>query len=239
MVPVIVLLPFAAVVAAAVIIATSHAQLALSRTALATVTLPKGGGTVGQVVAVGGRERQVVPVRLVGNRVVPVHKLPAGEQLAVQATVKRPGWISWLTGKTEKVKLTETTPVAHVASDFITAQRGQPLTVNFDTPVVLAGYGPLDGAVAAKPLASAQTALTMHEDADAGTASVAAAARTWEIRRSRASPGSRPAPRRPRSPRRRRAPKITPRHEDHAHLLQAGQQGPRQPPAAGLAEQRR
>jgi hypothetical protein len=180
-VPVLVALPFLAVAAVLALVASSHPSIRVGRTTLAEITLPRGGGTIARVVAIGGREQQVVPVHLVDRQVVPVDKLPAGERITIQATVRRPGWISWLTGKNEQVQVTETTPVAKLTSSFLTRKRGQPVRVDFDDAVAEAGFGRLGASVPAKRLAAPSTRLVLNEQATAGTGDVAIAARTWEV----------------------------------------------------------
>ncbi len=178
-VPVLVAVPFLAIAALALLLLTSTPKIEASPTSLAEISLPFGGGRVTQVVATGGREQHVVPVRLEGHQIVPAQKIPAGEQLTVEVTVRRPGWNSWLTGKRETLKLTETTPVAHLTSDFLTRHRGQPVTVSFDSPVATAGHG-AGTQVSAQTLSKPQQTLELRESAVAGTAYVVAAARAWE-----------------------------------------------------------
>ena len=180
-VPALVALPFLAIAAVIVLVASSHPSIRVGDPTLAEITLPRGGGTITRVIAIGGREQQVVPVRLVGHQVVPVDRLPAGERVTIQATVRRPGWISWLTGKDEQVRVTETTPVARLTSAFLTRRRGQPVTVSFDTPVAEAGFGRLGAHVVTRRLPAASTSLALNARASAGTGAVAVAARSWEI----------------------------------------------------------
>ncbi len=180
LVPVLVALPFLAIAAAAVLLVTSRPAIEASQTSLAAVSLPLGGGRVTQVVATGGREQHVIPVRLEGHQIVPSQKIPAGERLTLEVTVRRPGWNSWLTGKQETLKLTETTPVAHLTSAFLTRRRGQPVSVSFDTPVATAGHGAPGTQIRAEALSKPQQTLELQESAVAGTAYVVAAARPWE-----------------------------------------------------------
>lgn len=180
-VPVLVAVPFLAVAAVLVFVASSHPSIRVGKTTLAEITLPQGGGTITRVVAIGGREQQVVPVRLDGRQVVPVNRLPAGERITIQATIRRPSWIGWLTGKNEQVQVRETTPVAKLASTFLTRKRGQPVTVDFNAPVAEAGFARFGAAAAARRLAAPSRSLALNEQASAGTGSVAVAARTWEV----------------------------------------------------------
>ena len=180
LVPVLVVLPFVAVAVFAALVASSSPSIRVGASSLAEVSLPLGGGKVTQVVAVGGREQQVVPVRLEGDQVLPTKAIPAGERVTVEATIQRPGWISWLAGKTERVQVTETTPVAHLASTFITRHGDQPMNVGFSAPVAAAGYGALGRHVSAARLSQPADTLAMTETKVAGTAQVAFAARSWE-----------------------------------------------------------
>jgi peptidoglycan hydrolase-like protein with peptidoglycan-binding domain len=179
--PVLVALPFLAVAAGLVIVASSHPSIGLSKDNLAVIKLPRGGGQIVRVIAIGGREQQVVPVKLEGREVVPAEQLPAGEHLTIQATIKRPGWISWLTGKDERVQVSETTPVAKLTSAFLTHKQGRPVRIDFSAPVDEFGSAQLGGNVTTKPLSAPQRSYDLSETTSAGTADVAVAARTWEI----------------------------------------------------------
>lgn len=180
-VPVLVALPFIAIAAGLVVVASSHPSIALGKNTLAVIKLPTGGGRIVRVIAIGGREQQVVPVKLDGRQVVPAEKLPAGEHLTVQATIRRPGWISWLTGKEEQVQVSETTPVAKLASAFLTHKRGEPVRLDFSAPVVAFGTAQLGAKVRAKALTAPRSSYALSEPSSAGTAEVAVAARSWEI----------------------------------------------------------
>lgn len=180
-VPVLVLLPFLAVAAGLVTVASSHASIRRGKNTLAMIKLPTGGGHVVRVIAIGGREQKVVPVKLEGRQVVPVDRLPAGEHLTIQATIKRPGWISWLTGKDEQIQVSESTPVAKLTSAFVTHKSGQPVKLAFSEPVAQFGSAALGHKVATKALASPASSYDLTESSSAGTADVALAARSWEI----------------------------------------------------------
>jgi lipoprotein-anchoring transpeptidase ErfK/SrfK len=179
--PVIVALPFIAIAAGLVLVASSHPTISVGKNTLAVIKLPRGGGTIARVTAIGGREQQVVPVRLEGRQVVPTEQLPPGERVTIQATIRRPGWISWLTGKQEQVQVSETTPVVKLASDFLTRKHGGPVALAFSAPVVKFGTAGLGEKVTAKPLSAPQTSYKLPETATAGTAEIAVAARSWEI----------------------------------------------------------
>jgi hypothetical protein len=163
-----------------VVVASAKPEIVLSRDWLATVSTPFGTGSVSRVSAVGGREQKDIPVVLRGHEVRPTQKVAPGERIQVVATVRRPGWISWLTGSTERVTLTEVAPVAKVASTFLTRAAGQPLKVKFRQAVSVVGSSPLGAEPAPHQLAKAETSMTVDTTAPAGTIAVAAAVRAWE-----------------------------------------------------------
>ena len=174
-------LPFVAVAGLLAVVALSSPNIRAGRTSLAQITLPTGGGQISRVVAIGGRERQVVAVKLVGDQVLPVRRLPADYPVTVQATIRRPGWISWLTGSEQQVQVNETTPTPHLVSTFLTRGQGHPLTVQFSAPVAAVGAGAVGAKVSVRPLPAPASSYNLAEQASAGTADVAAAARSWEI----------------------------------------------------------
>jgi peptidoglycan hydrolase-like protein with peptidoglycan-binding domain len=180
-VPVLVALPFLAIAAGLVLVASSHPSIRVGGNTLAVIKLPRGGGQIVRVIAIGGREQQAIPVKLVGHQVLPAEPLKPGERLTVQATIKRPGWVSWLTGKEEQVQVSETTPVARLASAFLTHKRGEPVRVDFSAPVVKFGAARLGSRVITQALTAPRSSYALSESASAGTAQVAVAARSWEI----------------------------------------------------------
>ena len=174
-IPVIVLIVFGAVVAGA------KPSIRLSQEGLATVTTPYGGGTVARVSAIGGREQKDIPVTLRGHTIWPQGKIPQGERVTVVATIKRPSWISWVAGDTERVSITEVTPVAHLRSTYVTRANGQPLTVRFREPVQVVGSGALGREFDPHQISTPSSVVRLHTSpAAAGTIAVAAAVRSWE-----------------------------------------------------------
>jgi peptidoglycan hydrolase-like protein with peptidoglycan-binding domain len=179
-VPVLLAAPFIVAGVSAAVIASSKATIHVGANSLAAFTLPTGGGTVQHVAAVGGPEQKVVATKVVGRTVLPAAKVAPGEKITVEVTIKRPSWISWLSGKTERVTVTERTPVVHVASRYVTRKPGQPVTVKLTAPATMSGHGDLGVPVATKQLPVPSATLKLQEGATAGTADVAVAARTWE-----------------------------------------------------------
>jgi L,D-transpeptidase catalytic domain len=162
------------------VVASAKPTIELSADGLAKLSTPFGTGSVLRVSAVGGREQKDIPVALRGHDVWPTQKVEPGERIQVVATVRRPGWISWLTGSTERVTLTEVAPIAKVASTFLTRAAGQPLKVKFRQPVSVAGSYTPGAAADPHRLATSERSMTVDTTAAAGTIAVAAAVRSWE-----------------------------------------------------------
>jgi hypothetical protein len=173
------------------VIASAKPKISLSRAGLATLSTPFGTGSVARVSAVGGVEQKDISVALRGRDVWPTQQVEPGERIKVLATVRRPGWISWLTGSAEHVSITEIAPVAKVASTFLTKAAGQPLKVKFRQAVSVVGTYPLGAAADPHSLATSESSMTVDTTAPAGTIAVAAAVRSWE--RGRGSPPQRPS----------------------------------------------
>ncbi len=174
-------LPFAAVVVLAVLITTSKATLTESDTALATLKLPLGGAKVTNLSAVIGREVKDLPVKLVGDQVYPTEQVPTRQPVTIEATIKRPGWNSWLAGADQRIKLELTTPASKLTSSYVTVKHGQAMQLHFTEPVTVFGYGNLNSAIKDHSLANAERAIAITPTATAGTLEVSAAPRSWEI----------------------------------------------------------
>lgn len=177
-----------ALAAGAVVFASAKASLTDDASALAKVGMPLGGGTVRNVSAVTGPHASPVPVHLNGSeRIVPAKTVPAGEKISVQVVVKRPGWISWLAGKTETLTKTVKTPAAALRSQYVTINKGAALRVHFKQPVRVIAYGAA-GHLSRHVLAKPQSAVTVPHSGTAGTTYVSAQSQPWET--SRAQPVS-------------------------------------------------
>jgi peptidoglycan hydrolase-like protein with peptidoglycan-binding domain len=170
--------------AAVVLVATSAgARLTADSAAIAKVGMPFGGGRIQSVSVVTGPHSRPVAVVLRQNRIWPRGRIPAGEPLSIEVVVKHPGWNSWLTGATDRLRLTLVTPVASVTQNYLTLGRHAPLRLTFDRPVSAVFYGADPAHLRRLVLAAAQTSLTLARAGDAGTAWVAGAPRTWETAR--------------------------------------------------------
>ena len=169
-----------AAAAVAIALKSSKATLTADPTALAKVSLPLGGGTIESVRAYGGKTNSAIPVHVSGTQIWPNGKIPAHETLSVQVVVKRPSAVAWVTGKTQHLNLTLTTPSAHLKAHFLTVASGQPLQLQFAEPVSTVSSGPEMTSLRRKVLGTPQSTVTLARTADAGTVYVAAAPRTWE-----------------------------------------------------------
>lgn len=149
-----------------------------SQSGLASVSVPGFAGRV-EAVSVTGPGGAPVPVVLRHGQLWPRHRLAPGEQLKVEVSFRRPGWIGWLVGRRIERSFSVVTPLARVRSTLLRPRRGAAVAVRFDIPVSRV-------AVASRPhrLATAGTLVGLgvvaERTASAGTTTVAAAARPWE-----------------------------------------------------------
>jgi len=171
------------VAAGAIAISSASASLTSDPSALARVGMPLGGGTIESVSVLGGRTDRAIPVEVRGDQIWPRVKIPAGERVSIEAVVKRPGWISWLSGKTDRVYLTLVAPVAAPTRTYLTVGHGQPLRVAFTHPVAAVTYGPSASQLRHLSLGTPAAEVTVPHAGIAGTVWAAGTARTWESTR--------------------------------------------------------
>jgi hypothetical protein len=165
--------------AGAIFLATSSPSITAGPDGLATVGMPTGGGTLKEVSVLEGQQSTRVPVVVHGNQIWPRKALLAGQRVSIQVVVRRPGWMSWLTGSTQRVTLNTVTPSASLSSRFLTVRRGQQLRVAFDRPVRMVEYGAV-GALHRRVLSSPATTVTLPRSSVAGSIMVAGVPRPWE-----------------------------------------------------------
>ncbi|MGI8507281.1 MAG: L,D-transpeptidase family protein [Solirubrobacteraceae bacterium] len=177
-----VMLVVVAVVAAlALVLVSAHATLTADSGAIAKVGMPLGGGTIQSVTIVTGPHSRRIPVDVRGDPTIwPRGLVPAGQRLTVDVVVKRPGWIAWLAGSTEKLHLTLTTPVASLRSHYLTVNGRSPLRLRFKAPIQVYSLGSHAGHLQRHLLASPRSVITVPRSAEAGTIFVSAAPRAWE-----------------------------------------------------------
>jgi peptidoglycan hydrolase-like protein with peptidoglycan-binding domain len=172
--------------AAGIIVATSSAKLTADPGALAKVDLPLGGGSLRSVVATTGvqNDEHYVRVLVKGDPTIyPGVKIPAGEKLTVTAVVRRPGWISWLTGRSQTISRTVTVPATTLRDRFVTLTRSGVLRIRFSRDVRTITYGASPSAARRHTLAHPQRTVTLPHNGTAGTMYVAATAERWETAR--------------------------------------------------------
>ncbi len=160
-----------------------QAEVSAGSPALADISLAPIGEKVSAIKVLDTHGR-LVPVRLRGDRVVPMGHVAAGSRLFVAITVHRSGWAGWLVGHERIVHTTIRTPAALVGSKFVYPAAGAPVTVRFSRPVQVISVQAGDGAVKRVTLPRARRVVPIGLAASgtdvAGTALVAGAPRGWE-----------------------------------------------------------
>ncbi len=169
--------------AAALILVSATASLTQDPTAIAKVGLPLGGGTIESAVVTAAPTNRTIPTYVRDNQIWPRKTIPAHTLLTVQVVVKRPGWISWLAGKTQRLQLQIMTPSAKLTAHYLTIPAGAPLKLQFVSPVRVISYGP-PGHMTRHELASPESTITLDKPGSAGTVEVAAAPYAWETSKS-------------------------------------------------------
>jgi peptidoglycan hydrolase-like protein with peptidoglycan-binding domain len=172
------------VAVALVMLGTSKPSLVADQHALARIEMPFGGGTVQSVIAVTGPNDRRIPVVLRDNVVWPQKKIWAGRKITIWAVVKRPGWVSWLTGKQQRLQLTVTTPQATLAHTYVTLARHAPLRVSFNRPVSVVSYGPSRSKMVRHVLPSPTSEVTLPRTAAAGSIWILGVPLGWETTQS-------------------------------------------------------
>ncbi|MGH2908683.1 MAG: L,D-transpeptidase family protein [Solirubrobacteraceae bacterium] len=172
-----------ALAAGAFLVSTSKPTITGAPGALAKITLPLGGGTVSDVSATTGvqNRQKFLKVHLAGDpAVVPAQKIASGEKVTVSVVVHRPGWISWLTGKTQRLTTTIRTPTTRLRSRYVTLTRSGALRVHFSSPVRKIAYGASASHLRTHNLPGALRSVSIPHDGSAGTLYLSAAAQKWE-----------------------------------------------------------
>jgi peptidoglycan hydrolase-like protein with peptidoglycan-binding domain len=173
------LVPVLLVVALGVTLAMAKPSISADSVALAHVNLPFGSGHIQHVSVVSGPHQASIPVELRGDQIWPTGLIGVHKLVTIDVIVKRPGIISWLTGDTEKIRLTLMTPSASLRSHYLTLRAGEPIRLAFRKPVRVVAYSQ-SGRLVRHTLPGPQTRVDIARSAPAGTLTVAAAPRTWE-----------------------------------------------------------
>ena len=151
----------------------------LDPVAFAKVEQPTFGGHLLMVEAVrAGGGRVPLAVRKDG-RLWPLTRLQPGEVISVEAVFRRPGWIGWVAGDTQRVRLTVIAPAAHPLRHWLRVATGAPLRVGFTQPVKVVTVRQA-GQLSTLELAHPQSIVRLGDLGQAGTIFVAGAPRSWE-----------------------------------------------------------
>jgi peptidoglycan hydrolase-like protein with peptidoglycan-binding domain len=135
------------------------------------------------VSVVTGPNSRTVQVVLRGDSIWPRGKLRAGQAVSIDVVVRRPGWISWLTGARQRVHLSLVTPSTAPNRTYLTLARGAPLRLSFRHAVATVAWGPGPAQLRSRVLGAPSTQVVLPRTAAAGTVWVAARPRTWETSR--------------------------------------------------------
>jgi hypothetical protein len=176
----IVLLVLLAAGAAALIFLSAKASLTSDPVALARVGMPLGGGKIQSVTVVTGPHSKRIPVELRGQQIWPTRLVAAHQLVRIDVVIRRPGWIAWLAGKTERLHLTLMTPSASLKQHNLTLKPGSTLPLQFRAPVRTISYGPDPSHLTRRVLARPLDRIRLRRPAVAGTIAVAATPRSWE-----------------------------------------------------------
>lgn len=122
-----------------------------------------------------------IPISQQGGEIVPTVKLRVSTPVTVTVTLERPPWISWLTGKTEKLTTQVVTPVATLLNPVSIGALGDPVLSYFSTPVRVVSVSGSNGTTLTElPVASSRVPLKVSSHS-AGTLDIAATPDTWEV----------------------------------------------------------
>jgi hypothetical protein len=174
------LVAVAAAVVAGITLTSAKASLSADDVAIAKIGMPLGGGSIESISVVTGPHSQSVPVKIEHGKILPEQLIPANQQLQIQVTVKRPGWISWLAGAKQKLQLTLTTPVASLRSHYITVRKGGQLHAHFRQPISAYTFGTSPHHMARTVLPRPSDTIALPHSGLAGTEYLSASPRTWE-----------------------------------------------------------
>jgi L,D-transpeptidase catalytic domain len=121
--------------------ALSGSSIEEDGSSLGKVSTDTFGGDVSNVRATAVKSGDDIPVELKGDRIVPTTPLHPGEQVTVEATVKRPSAVGFLAGSEKKLTITTTAPAAKIETAWISVKKGKKPYVHFDQPVSQVSYG--------------------------------------------------------------------------------------------------
>ncbi len=159
--------------------ALSGSSLEEDGSSLGKVSTDTFGGDVSSVRATAVKSGDDIPVELKGDRIVPTAKLHPGEQVTVEATVKRPSAIGFLAGKEKKLTMTVTAPSAGLEGRWLSVKEGKKPFVHFNRPVSQVVFGQ-PGQLKHRRFDQPRDSFSLGDQPAAGQMIVAAAVQPWE-----------------------------------------------------------
>jgi len=159
--------------------ALSGSSLEEDGSSLGKVSTDTFGGEVTSARATAAKSGAAIPVEIKGGRIVPKAKLHPGEQVTVEATVKRPSAIGLLAGSEKHLTMTMTAPAAGLEGRWLSVKSGKKPYVHFNHPVSQVVYGQ-PGELTHRRFDQPRTSVSLGDQPAAGQAIVAAAAEPWE-----------------------------------------------------------
>jgi hypothetical protein len=177
----IVLVVLIALAACAAVLVSAKPSIEQTPDGLAKIGMPLGGAKIVSVSVVGGREQKLVPITVKGDPVIVAKQpVPANETLTIRVVLKRPGSVSWLTGKTQTLTMKYTTPTASTKTHFLTLHKHSPLKLRFKAPIEAYEYGSSIRHLTRKVLKHPASVITLPHSGAAGSMYVAAQIDRWE-----------------------------------------------------------
>lgn len=158
--------------------ALSGSSIEEDGSSLGKVSTDTFGGSVESVHATAVKSGADVPVKMVGDRIVPTGKLHPGEEVAVEVKVKRPSLIGAVAG-TKTLTTTAIAPVAKLEARWLSVKEGKHPRLHFSRPVSQIVYGQ-EGEMKHRRFDKPRTSVSLGEQPSAGQMQVKWAATKWE-----------------------------------------------------------
>jgi peptidoglycan hydrolase-like protein with peptidoglycan-binding domain len=104
----------------------------------------------------------------------------AGTRIVVEAIVRRPGWVGWIAGRQQRLKLQLVAPLTRPTQRWLRVRSGAPLRVTFSKPVRELRVS-ASGRPAVRRLTRPARTVALGRVPPAGSIAVSAVARPWEL----------------------------------------------------------
>ena len=151
--------------------ALSGSSIEEDGSSLGKISTDTFGGSVESVRATSVKSGDAIPVVLKGDLIVPKTKLHPGEQVTVEATVKRPSTVGFLAGSEKKLTMTMTMPTASLEGRWLTVKEGKNPRLHVTRPVSEIAYGQ-PGEMVHRRFDKPRTSFTLGKQPSAGQAHV-------------------------------------------------------------------